>query len=467
MANQEIPGEQRADRLPGQFGGLSEAEDERVVDKRPRMIQLDGLRAVAALCVVVEHTLPINGERWAVSPGKAGVYLFFVLSGFLITNILLDRRGAPLLATLRSFYTRRFLRIFPLYYTVLLLAVVAGLPDMRAYWPWYAGFLSNFYISHILRYLPHSLGHYWSLAVEEQFYLIWPALVLLTPRRALPWAFTAAILSSPIAAVWFYQRLPGTPAGYEATTANIGLLSVGALLACVRSAHGRSANTFAPWSGALGAAVLAGIFVASRFSDRGLSVRLGLAPTALGIVFLGLIHFAARGFGGAVGRALSWGPLVYLGTISYGLYVLHDFLPQLIGFDWIEKGPYRMALTLAVTLPVAALSWHGFDARSTSSSGLHLIGSENLSLRRTAAQVPGRFDSQEMPALTALIVTSRWPVDREMAEAPHSGEILTSAKRWASHCRRSPPIRHPILPTLRVLSLEHCEALVSVAARNR
>ena len=128
---------------------------------------LDGLRAVAVLAVAWSHWAPRH--QFGI-PFGTGVHLFFVLSGYLITRILLRIRTADSRAAgLRAFYIRRALRIFPAYYLWVAFAV-ATLPSVAATWPWHVGYLSN-----LLIYRQHEwagpVSHWWSLAVEEQFYL--------------------------------------------------------------------------------------------------------------------------------------------------------------------------------------------------------------------------------------------------------------------------------------------------------
>ena len=137
------------------------------------MPELDGLRAFAFAAVAVHHWRPRHFDFPLVS----GVHLFFVLSGFLITGILLDARtrnetsaSQGVLPTLRAFYVRRFLRIFPLYYAALAIATWFDVAGLRQSWPWHASYLSNYQI-----FLKNDwiglVGHFWTLAVEEQFYL--------------------------------------------------------------------------------------------------------------------------------------------------------------------------------------------------------------------------------------------------------------------------------------------------------
>ena len=147
--------------------------------------QLDALRGIAVAAVAYSHWIAPRyqfGIRW----GTAGVTLFFVLSGYLISGILLDcRTQSDRPFALRSFYARRFLRIFPLYDLVLLILFAVNLPPVRQTIFWHLTYLSNFYFLH------HGGWHgpisiFWTLAVEEQFYLFWPAILLFVPNRAVP-----------------------------------------------------------------------------------------------------------------------------------------------------------------------------------------------------------------------------------------------------------------------------------------
>src|SRR5665213_1037330 len=155
------------------------------------MPQLDGLRALAVLAVWFEHwgAPPIPGLKYIHELGGLGVFLFFVLSGFLITGILLrgreaiETQGIALREVTRTFYIRRFLRILPVYYVVLFSTAIL-LPNTRRLFWWHFTYTTNlWYGVHWFDYVPGA--HFWSLAVEEQFYLAWPWLVLLTPRRFL------------------------------------------------------------------------------------------------------------------------------------------------------------------------------------------------------------------------------------------------------------------------------------------
>ena len=141
--------------------------------------ELDGVRAIAAMMVIFFHMgqmgIPLRGP---ISFGQSGVDLFFVLSGFLITSILLKARPEDW-GEVRKFYVRRSLRIFPLYYGYLIVATIFGAGVTGFYWV----YLQNYRIA--MGAPMGEVGHFWSLAVEEQFYLVWPFVVLFLPRRHL------------------------------------------------------------------------------------------------------------------------------------------------------------------------------------------------------------------------------------------------------------------------------------------
>jgi peptidoglycan/LPS O-acetylase OafA/YrhL len=179
---------------------------------------LDGVRGLAILLVMLTHfTLVQQGpvlDRLVGMAGRfgwTGVDLFFVLSGFLITSILLSSRGTG--HYFRNFYARRTLRIFPLYFFVIFIATVV-IPSLPFAWtehfrvenwtrPLYWLYLSNFAITFSPDASNDMLGLTWSLAIEEQFYLIWPILVLLLSRRALWWTCIGAVALSVVTRTLF------------------------------------------------------------------------------------------------------------------------------------------------------------------------------------------------------------------------------------------------------------------------
>ena len=157
--------------------------------------------------------------------GSIGVRLFFVLSGFLITRILLESRSWPTAHALKVFYARRALRIFPLFYLVLALAAVINIGPVRQTIGWHVTYLTNVYLFD--RGSWHgSISHLWSLAVEEQFYLVWPILMLTAPERRLPAIIAATIVAAPIT-----RLLVGGAMSSVLPTSCLDSLGAGALLA--------------------------------------------------------------------------------------------------------------------------------------------------------------------------------------------------------------------------------------------
>ncbi len=195
------------------------------------MTQLDALRAFAAFGVMLGH---FYGIQWSL----LGVHLFFVLSGFLITGILLKCRDSSYTwekgkYQLRQFYIRRSLRIFPLYYLVILVLIFVNFNILRNSSLWYLTYTSNIYFALIGRF-GSSAGHFWSLAVEEQFYLLWPCLILFLPEKYLLRCISTACL------LGLLYRIGGSLLGLNflarvaVTIGCLDFLGIGALLAFYR-----------------------------------------------------------------------------------------------------------------------------------------------------------------------------------------------------------------------------------------
>jgi peptidoglycan/LPS O-acetylase OafA/YrhL len=209
---------------------------------RGYMSQLDSLRFFAVLGVMVLHFWRPRPEIWILrlNWGELGVRLFFVLSGFLITGILLgcrelaERQPERRLFLVRQFYIRRFLRIFPLYYLVLLVLVVADITPARELWPWLFSYTTNIWVWQHLTW-PEKVGHFWTLAVEEQFYLVWPWLVLFLRRRWLVPLLLGLTVLAPAYRFYAAGQYPDDAAGNftrgALTIAVVDNLAFGALLA--------------------------------------------------------------------------------------------------------------------------------------------------------------------------------------------------------------------------------------------
>ena len=295
---------------------------------RSRFDRIDGLRAVAISAVFVNHFSAVPGREWI---GQAGVDLFFVLSGFLISGILLDARSAEPNRSriLGAFAVRRVLRIVPVYLAAILAAKLCGwiaaapgsaLPLLTGTFNWFQaqeGWVAP--------------PHLWSLCVEEQFYLVWPFLMLFAPRRALPWLMGAVAAVGPVWRAYFLQ--PDVAAAWPlahhvATPACFDPLALGGLLAY----FSRSADRLKLWK-FLSVCRMTGVplvacyvycLIASSPPEvAGVAIAPLLANAALGLVFVGVVWRATT----QVGGLLAWGPARYVGRISYGLYAYHLFMP--------------------------------------------------------------------------------------------------------------------------------------------
>jgi peptidoglycan/LPS O-acetylase OafA/YrhL len=316
--------------------------------------EIDGLRALAVSGVMLLHW----GPAWVgrLHLGDGGVRLFFVISGFLITGILLRARariesgGAGFGDEMKTFYVRRTLRIFPPYYAVLFIVlglVLAGYmtaPSLGAHF----AYLSNFWAYR--HSLPKVGGHFWSLAVEEQFYLIWPALILLTPRKAMLPLILAVIVTGPA-----FRLL--VPAGGVLLPANLDLLGIGALLALATQRGRPLVSAEIIVSGALGVLILAGgLMLGGPFARAGFNLGVGVASFAILGAIVSIPH--PRGL-----QWLNWSPLQYLGRISYGVYLYHPFVAWGVDAatgDRLAQWP-RIAACFAATVVVATLSWRFFE----------------------------------------------------------------------------------------------------------
>ena len=301
---------------------------------------LDGLRGLAIAGVLACHfsnAWPGQGPLDRVVSvglglGWAGVDLFFVLSGFLITGILVDGLGAR--GWWRGFLVRRALRIFPVYYLALalfgLFGPALGLIDPWTFgrWgAWYWAYLGNW--AYVARQVIPPLSHFWSLAVEEQFYLLWPLVVLLA-RRRLALVTAALVLLGPAlrAGIVFGTTWP-VGSAFRVTPGRVDALAAGALLAVLfRTERGR-AWLRRGWSWAVLAGLLAfGALGAPSGFDMHLPALEVWSHSALIVAFGGalagavVLPRAAHPYP----RALSIAPLRALGRYSYGLYVWHYFI---------------------------------------------------------------------------------------------------------------------------------------------
>jgi len=347
---------------------------------------LDGLRAIAFLLVFALHTDYLH-------VGWIGVQFFFVLSGFLITGILLDMKKAlPPREYFSKFYGRRFLRIFPLYYFYLLLMTgVAVWLISIAYRPNYMRvfleqvryavfYVYDFFFATNSLNLSHFLDHFWSLSVEEQFYIFWPLLILLVPEKYLKKLFLSFIVLGPVFRIALFF-IHGTGAlgflndqvsiaVYPLPFSHIDAFAFGAYIS--RYSIPKARGQFFLLLGALPVIGYASQYIATgsigRLSAFGFPHLLSEAYqfiwgySLLNYFFAVTVYAVARE--GIFVRFLEWGPMRYLGKISYGLYVYHLPIVWFSGRvrDFGLPEPTAKVLTaliaFVVTLLVASASYY-------------------------------------------------------------------------------------------------------------
>lgn len=362
----------------------SEQGSQTVYQPQQHIPQLDGLRGLAILLVTLYRfgrTIPEStaGDvlHQFIELGTRGVELFFVLSGFLITGILLDTRGQP--HQLRNFFARRSLRIFPLYFGALVLCVwaipwlattVGATSIEQAFAPareqqiflWC--YLANVQMSVVDAWCFGPLDHFWSLAVEEHFYLLWPLAIVFCRSRALLWC-TLMLTGTCVVSRTAWLALGGSATAAEVLTIwRCDGLLMGALVAMtVRSpaSQWQKVAQVTNWAWL----PLALVAVAIDATDK----RLWVVNTTVWstVWFCLTLNLVASLRGGMLSWFFSQSWLRHLGKLSYGMYVFQaPLVPLVAALGWSAGVSLSIDLLyvgsmFALTVGVAWCSWHGFE----------------------------------------------------------------------------------------------------------
>jgi peptidoglycan/LPS O-acetylase OafA/YrhL len=324
-----------------------------------RIPQLDGVRGIAILAVMVHNlgAFSIRPFSYLTTYGWMGVDLFFVLSGFLITGILLDTKRSE--RYFKNFYVRRCLRIWPLYYAILLCVFVVvplvrhqeAFPIFQRSSPWwsYVFFLQNFLVA-----TPTGafgpLGVTWSLAVEELFYLVWPLFVRLLSTSQLWRLAWGVLVFSPVLRLYLSRH---DILIYSNPFCRLDGLMAGALLAILvrKAAVLQGAFTKYVWAILVGAASLA--IVSEQLSTRWFTFSMTVVASAA-LVYLAL--YSTRAW---LRYLLTSRFLTYTGIISYGLYLLHKLPYDFMKAMHVNLNPTVAFLAIAAcSYLLALLSWN-------------------------------------------------------------------------------------------------------------
>ncbi len=328
--------------------------------------ELDGLRGLAILAVVLYHCHPRLVGTWIYGAslwGWAGVTLFFALSGFLITSILLTTRDKP--RYFHNFHARRALRIWPVY--LLLLAVVY----LNAPWfigpsvwdaiktaPWLAYLFCVQNLFHLA--LPPAMQPTWALAIEEQYYFVWAPLVRVLRR---PWMLAVPLVSALIASPMLrHTHLHWITPTHTLT--HLDGIAWGSLLAIGMHTLRLSRRTWL-WMGISGS--IFGFLAAGTIAGGTAYLDSGLAVGFAGLL---LVLVASSGARTPLHAFLRRGPAAFYGRISYGLYMIHISVFIFLGSFDAAMNRYGMAgnwavvgMRLAVSTAAATVLWYGFESQ--------------------------------------------------------------------------------------------------------
>jgi peptidoglycan/LPS O-acetylase OafA/YrhL len=319
-----------------------------------RIPSLDGLRALSIGFVLLGHLCGTQGFVKAIPHvgglGELGVRVFFVISGFLITTLLLKEWRDTGSISIRDFYLRRVFRIFPAFYAFLicvLLLAALGVIRLRPFDALAAA-------TYTMNYHPQRswwVGHLWSLSVEEQFYLLWPLLLrLASPARGV-WVAAAAVLAAPFVRVAVWVLLPASRVSIGESFPTIcDALATGCLLACLRDRlallPGYLAALRSPWFLLLPAAAV----VVALSTGGMVAINFAMAQTFCNVAIAISIDRWARFPDGLTGRLLNSRPLVFVGVLSYSLYLWQQLFLNRHSTATVNSFPLNLGLAFAAAI---------------------------------------------------------------------------------------------------------------------
>jgi peptidoglycan/LPS O-acetylase OafA/YrhL len=332
----------------------------------PRNTQLDGWRAFAVLGVIWLHWAP---REWrGPLPFEIGLYFFLLLTGFLITRILLREKSAGEASgstwrgtAYREFQKRRALRILIPCYAAMLFAWIFGAPDLRDHPLPYLTHTVNFHIALMPEY-PSGTAHYWTLAIQIQFYLLWPLLVYCAPRRWLPLSLFAFVALAPFSRWLLLHHFPQVINPGAISTSTADYFGIGALLALAMD-RGMKAGDRRLGAAAWVAFAAYAMLYCFDEADRPIPGLRHFQQTLLSVALAGLVSATLHGFAGGLGKILGHPVVQHLGKLSYGLYLFHTSIPLAVGkiapFLWhpVFQGPLLAVRLLVFALASWGIAW--------------------------------------------------------------------------------------------------------------
>lgn len=320
-----------------------------------RIPSLDGLRAVGLICVLTSHTLHSTSKGLGVfyveAEGHLSMAVFFCISGYLITGQLLRSEAATGSIDLRAYFTRRFFRIIPPYYLFILTTTALGLVSWR-------GALASATFSYSHWNATWCYAHLWSLVVEEQFYLLWPLLLVIFGKRRAVKIGLVLIALAPLFRVAQYELTTNWRWMVDrALHTRIDALMSGCCMALLE--HHEKFETFARRILTPAGAVVSALFVAvvspAMWFRFGSAYRYTIGMSLETLVIAALVLYLVRNSNGPVGKVLNSRPVVHLGLISYGVYLWQQIFLIPGGTVVFNTSADRLIRTFPLNVIVAIL----------------------------------------------------------------------------------------------------------------
>jgi peptidoglycan/LPS O-acetylase OafA/YrhL len=317
-----------------------------------RIPSLDGLRAVSITLVLVSHLIGTRGVPHFFNVpedlGNLGVRTFFVISGFLITGLLLDEKATTGMISLKKFYLRRIFRIFPASYAYI---GVMGLLSVFGVIALKHNDLLCAVTYTVNNHYVHSwwIGHLWSLSVEEQFYLLWPATMVFLGTRRAYWAACGAFLAAPLFRILILIFLPAHRPGVGAVFPTVAdAMAIGCILACVRDRLGEDPRYVNFLRSRWFVLVPIGVFVLNYPLSTKVSALVGVSLLNVAIALC--LDWCVRTPESLVGRILNTRGFAWIGALSYSLYLWQQPFINRNSDHWVNSAPINLVFAFCAAV---------------------------------------------------------------------------------------------------------------------